>query len=70
MPSPCTSAVESLIDKKNAKAYSEAVKLMARLERLHAATDDDGWATYLAEITTRHRAKRSLLARIRDQGWE
>ncbi|HMR96244.1 MAG TPA: SWIM zinc finger family protein [Microthrixaceae bacterium] len=63
-------AVESLIDKKNAKAYSEAVKLMARLERLHAATDDDGWATYLAEITTRHRAKRSLLARIRDQGWE
>ena len=62
--------VESLIDKKNAKAYSEAVKLMARIERLHAAADDNGWAPYLTDITTRHRAKRSLLAKIHDQGWE
>lgn len=63
-------AVETLIDKKNAKAYGEAVKLMTRIERLHAAADDDGWPTYLTEITTRHRAKRSLIAKIHDQGWE
>lgn len=43
---------------------------MARIEQLRAAADDDGWPTYLADITTRHRAKRSLLAKIHDQGWE
>jgi uncharacterized Zn finger protein len=62
--------VETLIDKKNAKAYGEAVKLMARLEHLHAADDDGGWAPFLTEVTTRHRAKRSLIAKIHDQGWE
>jgi uncharacterized Zn finger protein len=61
--------VESLIDKKNAKAYSEAVKLMARIERLHAAAGGNGWAPYLRDVTTRHRAKRSLVAKIHDQGW-
>ncbi|MFN7149432.1 MAG: SWIM zinc finger domain-containing protein [Microthrixaceae bacterium] len=61
--------VEALIDKKNAKAYNEAVKLMARIERLHQAAGDDGWPPYLAGVTTRHRAKRSLIAKIHDQGW-
>ncbi len=62
--------VEALIDKKNAKAYNEAVKLMARLERLHASAGDDGWSSYLADVTTRHRAKRSLIAKIHDHSWQ
>jgi len=60
-------AVEDLIDKKNAKAYGEAVKLMARIDRFHQAAGDDAWPPYLADITTRHRAKRSLIAKINDR---
>lgn len=63
-------AVATLIDRKNAKVYGEAVKLLARIERLHAAAGDDGRSTYLTDITTRHRAKRSLISKIHDQGWE
>ncbi len=63
-------AVEDHIDKKNAKAYGEAVKLMARIERLHQAASDDAWPPYLADVTTRHRAKRSLIAKIHDKGWK
>lgn len=43
---------------------------MARIELLHAAAGDDDWPTYLADISTRHRARRSLLAKIHDQDWE
>lgn len=62
-------AVENLIDKKNAKAYNDAVRLMARIERLHRAASDDGWEPYLAELSARHRLKRSLMAKIQDKGW-
>ncbi len=53
-----------------AKAYSEAVKLMACIKLLHGAANDDGWAPYLTGVTTRHRAERSLLAKIHDQNWQ
>lgn len=60
-------SVEDLIDKKNGTSYGEAVKLVARVERLHEAAGDDGWPPYVADVITRHRAERSLIAKIRDK---
>lgn len=64
-------AVAELIDRKKSSAYADAVKLMARIQQLYAAADDDtGWSAYLAETTTHHRQKSSFMAKIRERGWQ
>ena len=63
-------AVEKLIDRKERNGYQAAVTLLARVRSLHLATQNTtGWDLYVADVATAHRAKRSLMAMFRAEGW-
>jgi uncharacterized Zn finger protein len=60
-------AVEAAIDRKNRGAYAEAARLLTDLKNLHRRAGTD-FTSYLAELTTTHRRKTTLLTELARAG--
>jgi uncharacterized Zn finger protein len=63
-------AVFTEIDRKNRNAYLAAVDLLARIRSLaDAAGQPKRFEEVIARVRTEHRAKRSLMGMLDDEGW-
>ncbi len=57
--------IDDLVDRRNNPAYVEAAALVGRVKELMRRADQKGeFAAWLAELRTRHKAKRNFMRRI------
>lgn len=57
--------LDGIVDQRNNNAYDQAAELMATIRALmHKAKQQKAFTTFLAEVRTRHKAKRNFMQRL------